>query len=95
MNSSKSIGRRAASAIIIALLTVLMMTSVSVPVRAEDEGSGDSQKSYSYRMKISAGNNGVMKLADGSEKAESIVYADENGAFPAVSTDSVKVTNSK
>ncbi|MBO5514135.1 MAG: hypothetical protein J5961_06075 [Mogibacterium sp.] len=93
MTRSWMTGRRAASLILIMLLAAIFVIFTSMPCRAEDgAGEGDS---YTYRMKISAGNNGVMKLADGSEAAESIVYADESGSFPAVSTDSVRTTNSK
>ena len=69
-----------------------MMTSVSVPVRAEDEGSGDSQKSYSYRMKISAGNNGVIK---GSSDKEITFEANADGTFDSFNKDIVESTNSK
>jgi len=79
--------RRTVSVILAVMITLLLVSAVTLRSHAADD--------YTYRMKISAGNNGVMKLADGSEAAESTVDADSSGNFPTVSTDSVKVTNSK
>lgn len=87
MTKNATVIRRTLSVILTAVITLMLVTAVTLRSHAADD--------YSYRMKISAGNNGVIKLADGSEAAESIVDADSSGNFPAVSTDSVKVTNSK
>lgn len=87
MTKNATVIRRTLSVILTAVITLMLVTAVTLRSHAADD--------YSYRMKISAGNNGVIKLADGSEAAESIVDADSSGNFPAVSTDSVKVTVSK
>lgn len=67
-------------------LIVIMMTAQSFA--AED---------YSYKMRVSAGNNGEFLIADGSTATE-VVYrigADSGEAFPEIGTANVRVTNDK
>ncbi|MBP3897794.1 MAG: hypothetical protein J6D57_08225 [Mogibacterium sp.] len=78
------------AAFILAAAAVMILIIIMIPVRscAADD--------YTYKMRVSGGNNGVLVKNDGTESAgiEYTVKAGE-GQFPQVSTSDVKVTNNK